>query len=134
MNKFKGTIKDISENSALNFITVDVNSTDIFALTLELNENFKTGAEVNLFFKETEIILSKTSESIIGSENIIHSEIMTVEKGEIFSEILCGSSAGNFKAISTNVSVDKNLLPGTKVYALIKASAITLGLQTRNEP
>jgi molybdopterin-binding protein len=128
MNEFKGNIKSITSDSLLNLVKIGINTCEFSVLTLELNERFKEGIETNLFFKETEIILTKDTGCIIGSENIVEAVILEVVKGSVLSEILLGSAAGNFKAVLTNISIDSDVVPGLKVYALIKACAITLGL------
>ena len=129
MNSFEGKIINVENYSIFNFLSVDVNGQIFISLTLQLNENFKAGGRVNIFFKETEVFISKKSNEMIGVENVIKTKLLSVTKGDFFSELTLDSQAGNIKVILTNDSIKKNILTaGETIYAIIKANEISLSI------
>jgi molybdopterin-binding protein len=134
MNLLKGVIKQISKNSILNLITVEVNNQNITAITLQLNEQFQEGKEVILFFKETEVLITQKNGSIIGAENVIPSRIISIKKGNFFSEFTIDSACGNISVLLSNFSLNDNKLSeGDSIFIIIKATEISLSANLNGE-
>lgn len=131
MNSFKGNISHIKTKGNLSIITIQIN--DEIALKSIVLETPKTASflridnEIEVLFKETEVILSIDQNSRTSVQNNIPGTIKHIEKGALLSKVNLATSAGELTTIiSTDAIHDLNLKVGLKVTALIKLNEIML--------
>ncbi|MGW8168597.1 MAG: hypothetical protein ACWGHH_01140 [Sulfurovaceae bacterium] len=84
MNQLKGQITSIQSSQHLSLVNVEVAGDSLHLLLLE--KPIETvGSEVDLVFKESEVILSK--EAICSTANICRGVIGKIEEGEILTYV-----------------------------------------------
>lgn len=131
MNSFKGNICHINTKGNLSIVAIRVNN-EIVIKSIVL-ETPKTASflvvnnEIEVLFKETEVILSIDLNSKNSVQNRILGTIKHIEKGALLSKVTLDTSAGELTTIiSTDAITDLNLKLNLKVIALIKLNEIML--------
>ena len=80
-----------------------------------------------VFFKETEVLITKSQDHVIGAENTIYGVVDYIVIGEFFSELIISIKCGKISALLTNQSLkSQHVKKGDMVYAVIKANEISL--------
>jgi len=130
MNILKGNITNIKGSESLSLVKIEVGSiifTSIIIDTPESETYFKTGNSVNVYFKETEVIIAKNEPLNVSIQNKILCKINSIKNGEILSELYLSFGEFNIKSIITSNAVKTlNLKNGDTVLALIKTNEISL--------
>lgn len=130
MNKLKGNITSVRGSESLSLVKIAVGSTIFTSIIIDTPESeayFKTGNTVNVYFKETEVIIAKNEPLNISIQNKILCEIDSIKNGEILSELHLSFGEFNIKSIiTTNAVKTLNLKNGDAVLALIKTNEISL--------
>jgi molybdopterin-binding protein len=95
MNILNGTINKITKVDSLILIEVEVSKKNFTSLVLEDNDNnqYMLGENVNIIFKETEVMVA-TPHSIISARNSFVSTIVDIEQGKLLCNITF--SFGNY--------------------------------------
>ncbi|GAX88286.1 conserved hypothetical protein [Lebetimonas natsushimae] len=121
MNKIKAELVEIKNKDDVNLLIFKCKGNFIKVITLEINFDID---EANLFFKPTMVSISK-EKCKTSIENNLKAKILSIEKGEIFSNIYCKYNDEEIEVIILNESVNKlNLNINDEVYLMIKASDI----------
>lgn len=85
------------------------------------------GSLVKLYFKETEVILSKGSELKISLQNKVPCEIMSITKGLLLSEIaLVFGKHRIISIITTNACEQLDLQVNDRVVAMVKTNELSI--------
>jgi molybdopterin-binding protein len=130
MNILSGNITSIIGSESLSLVKIEVGSiifTSIIIDTPESETYFKTGNSVNVYFKETEVIIAKNEPLNISIQNKILCKIDSIKNGEILSELHLSFGEFNIKSIITSNAVKTlNLKNGDAVLALIKTNEVSL--------
>ncbi len=107
MNCLRGYIEDFSGQGNLTLLHVRVNSVFFTVMVIENAQNvdsLKKGAEVELLFNESEVILGKNISGLLSIVNSFKSRVLSIEYGVVFSRL-------------------KLDLFGEKIYSLITTEA-----------
>jgi molybdopterin-binding protein len=124
MNKLIGNITSIKTSDVISLIKIivgDILFTSIVIDTPETLDYLKIGNAINLYFKETEIIISKTGDLKISLQNQIPCKIVSINLGLILSELHLMFGAYKITAIITsNACEHLHLQENDKIIALIK--------------
>ena len=130
MNKLIGSIEQIKESGSLSMVSLKCTT---FPLHVIIIDNSKTvdyltiGNEIQVLFKETALILTKSEHPRLSIPNKIPGQISTISKGEVLSKVEIKSSAGNLVAIIPSVTLDSLALSiGNQVFAFVKTNEILL--------
>lgn len=130
MNILKGNIINIQGSESLSLVKIAVGSTFFTAIVIDTPESetyFKIGNTVNVYFKETEVIIAKNELLNISIPNKILCQINFMKQGKILTELHLGFEEFNIKSlITTNACKTLNLKNGDAVLALIKTNEISL--------
>lgn len=130
MNALIGKIKTIQTSNSLSLVKVEVEETIFTSIVIDTAETLnylKVGNEVTLFFKETEVIIAKTTDISISVQNKLLCKISRINQGEILSEISLEFGKKILKSIiTTNACKQLNLQENDEVMALIKTNEISL--------
>lgn len=130
MNILKGNITNIHGIDSLSLVKIAVEGTTFTAIIIDTPESevyFKIGNTVNVYFKETEVIIAKNEPLNISIQNKILCKIESMKQGEILTELYLRFGEFNIKSlITTNACKTLNLKNGDAVLALIKTNEVSL--------
>ena len=130
MNTLKGHITGINSSDMISLITVDVDGDTFSSIILEGKSgevNYKTGDQVNIFFKETEVGIAKGLSGLISFRNRFAGKINKIEKGDVLARIIMdykGHTIGSI--ISTKSTEEMCLKRNELVEWLVKSSEVSL--------
>ena len=133
MNATTGHITHIESTTHLSVVTVQLSETIsvkiIVVETPETASYLKLQQQVQVYFKETEVIIAQPNACISSIENKIPATIASIHNGSLLSTVSLKTSIGNIKAlISTPAIHSLNLAPQQEVTALIKMNEIMLSV------
>ena len=133
MNKFSGHIIEIKSSGSLSLVSIGLEKNEVLHAiivdTPETADYLKTNTEIEAKFKETEVILSKTSDPSISLKNRIEGRISRIEKGDLLSRLVLDTAQGDLVAvISNNELQDLDLFVGQNVFAFIKSNEISISV------
>lgn len=130
MNILKGNITSIQGSESLSLVKIAVGSTILTSIIIDTPDSevhFKIGKTVNVYFKETEVIIAKNEPLNISIQNKIICIIDSIRNGEILSELQLSFGEFTIKSlITTNAVKTLNLKTGDAVLALIKTNEVSL--------
>lgn len=86
MNQIEGVIKKIKSVDEISNVYVKSSNGMLSVLILDGEKLYKEGDIVNLFFKETEVMIA-TKNSLVSTKNSFISPIISIKKGEILAQI-----------------------------------------------
>lgn len=130
MNILKGNITNKKGSESLSLVKIAVGSTTFTAIIIDTPESedyFKIGNSVNVYFKETEVIIAKNEPLNISIQNKIICKIDSMKQGDILTELHLSFGEFNIKSIITSNAVKTlNLKNDDFVLALIKTNEVSL--------
>ena len=131
MNSLRGTITDVEIDRELSLVTVVLNDkVYLYAIVIDspqTNSYLTKNNEIQVHFKETEVIIGKEDQSELSIENIIKGKIETIEEDPLLSKISIGTSVGTIIAIISTKSRRKlDLKKDDLVWAMVKTNEIML--------
>ncbi len=124
LNRLKGRIISIQSSQHLSLVNVEIGGDSLHFLLLEkLIET--VGSEVDLVFKESEVILSK--EAIHSTANICKGLISKIEEGEVLTYVTLLHNGIEIAAlVPTATFILMGCKTGDGVYWIISPSEISL--------
>lgn len=133
MNSLQGHITDIEVSGSLSIVTVRVNSENSMkAIVIETPETAPYlfhGNEVNVLFKETEVVIGLEHNLAVSMQNRIDGTIIRIEKGDLISKIRLDTSAGIIASVISTAAIGQlNLREGLFVTAMVKLTEIMLSI------
>ncbi|MDT0677283.1 TOBE domain-containing protein [Autumnicola musiva] len=130
MNTLKGEISAIHSSGSLSMLSILVKGLQLKVIVVETPETasyLRTGKEINLLFKETEVILACGPFSAISIENRIPGTIIKILQGELLSEIKISTLQGEITAVIANTAIEElQLSKNTEVIVMVKSNEIML--------
>lgn len=131
MNQLKGVITDIRSHEGISSVKVKASDRFIFtSVIIDSPEIFlflQKNNEVNILFKETEVIIAKGEVNNISIQNKIPCEIASIKAGEILCQVNLLSEKIKIISIITRNAFDQlDLKKGEKVIALVKSNEVSL--------
>lgn len=129
MNAFPGTITSLTGSDTMRLVKVLVKDTPVSALFINnpVETPFKEGEQVQVIFKETEVIMAKGDVSEISLQNKFFGTVTNVETSTILSKLEIDSQIGTIHSIITSNAVKQlDIKVGDAVYAMVKTNEILL--------
>jgi len=132
MNSFPGSIVDIQTSGSISMVGVRVGgNTDFFSVVIDTPETASylvKGRQVQLLFKETEVVLATIgAANNISIENKILGTILTMERGVLLCRLVLTTHLGEVVAMLSEKSVAQlGLKENMEVAILIKLNEIIL--------
>ncbi|MDN5213988.1 TOBE domain-containing protein [Fulvivirgaceae bacterium BMA12] len=130
MNVLPGTIKEIITEGDLSLVKVEVLDTTFKSIVVEnpqTSHYLKIGHQVNLLFKETEVVIGLPDADHISLQNRMLCEIQHINKGKLLSDLSLSFKQHTLNAVITSHAVEQlKLQPQDQVVALIKTNEIML--------
>lgn len=133
MNKIKGHIRAIDTQDDLSVVVVGANAAAEISLTAIVIETpaqtkwLQPGHPITCLFKETELVIAKTSDLQISMQNKLPCIITGITSGQLLCDITLQFGHQHLRSIITrNACEQMNLRPGDAVTALIKTTEVSI--------
>ncbi|WP_457627820.1 TOBE domain-containing protein [Persephonella sp.] len=130
MNRIKAVIKSVESSDSISLVELETAAGKMSAVVVETPDSadyLKTGREVYILFKETEVSIGKDLSGRISLRNRFDCTVLTVEKGKILSRIVMDCKGERIVSIITTRSVESlELKEGDRVTALVKTNEVSL--------
>lgn len=131
MNKLRGKIESVEVSGNLSIVSLLIGKgTKLKSIVIETPETaayLKTGIEISALFKETEVIIGTGDQLNVSIQNKIQGAIISIEKGNLLSEIIVDIEGGEITAIiSTSAAEELGLQSKMVVTTMIKMNEIML--------
>ena len=130
MNILKGEISHIESHDSLSLVKIKVgkyNFTTIVIETSDTADYLKIGNEINVLFKETEVLICRKPCPDISLQNRMDCSIQNIDRGKLLSHLTLLTEVGNIRSIITSNAVRQlGLKPKDAVIAMIKTNEIML--------
>ena len=130
MNILKGIIEKLTIHGKLTLINLKVKGVLMSAIVIDTPDTapyLKTGNEITVLFKETEVIMATGNTDQISLRNKFYGTIDKIETNEILSKLTINTSVGKIKSIITTNAVNQlQLKKNIEVTAMVKTNEIML--------
>ena len=129
MNILPGTIREIQTHGNLTLARIAVSDITFSSIVIETPATatyLKPGTEVQVMFKETEVIIAKSSQEI-SLQNRIPVRITEITKGQLLSQLLLQFHDYQICSVITSNAVNQlQLKHGSEVIAMVKTNEVML--------
>jgi len=123
-NEIKAVVEKIYKSDFLHVVKFDCSGVKLSMMSLEL-PNIKEYDKVLLSVKPTHISLSKLYPSQTTISNILLSEVIDIQNGDVLSMVLLKTGESMIESIITlEASKRLDIKKSDKVYALVKSSEL----------
>lgn len=128
MNILNARIKRIKSTDGITHIYAQSGTNIFSSLLLSADQEYQEGQNVNLIFKETEVMIA-TKDSHVSSRNSFVSPIISIERGEILARVEFNLEGTEIVSIITKDALDDI---GCKVDEefmwFIKSNEVSIGV------
>ncbi len=134
-NQIAGKVSKIVEGAVNVELFIEIKGGDkitaIITKEAAMELELKVGSEVRALFKANAVLVAKGEKPKISARNILEGKIVAVEKGAINADVRVELNGGNtiVAQITNDACEELSLKAGESVYAVLKASAIMLGVE-----
>ncbi len=132
MNRLKGTIVRMESSETVSRVEIDVHGDVFVSVLLETPQSaayLKTGQEVKLLFKETEVAIAKNLSGVISLSNRITARIKKIETSKVLSKLWLDYQGSEIISIISTRSVERlSLSVGDDIEWLVKANEISIAV------
>ena len=130
MNIIKGKISRIKVNGDLSIVKVAIGETTFSTILIDTPDTasyLKLDNEVNVIFKETEVILGVGDMSGISLRNKLVGKVISIESDRLLSKVTINTDLGPITSIITSNAVTQlKIVVGLEVSAMIKTNELML--------
>ncbi|PKB16348.1 molybdopterin-binding protein [Flavobacterium sp. 5] len=130
MNSLLGNITKITTEGSLSLVQLKVQNTILTSIVIdtpETSDYLKTGNNVKVLFKETEVILAKNISGIISLQNKMDCIVDSFEKGKLLSKIILNFGENKITSVITRNAFDQlGIQEKDEITAMIKTNEISL--------
>lgn len=125
-----GTIVELRTEGQMSLVSIKVGSHLISSIVLETPASasyLANGGQVNVLFKETEVILAKGPVEGISVQNKLPGKIVEIESAVLLSRVTIDIGTDKIVSIITTKGASQlNLKVNDEIVAMIKTNEITL--------
>ncbi|MCI0500325.1 MAG: hypothetical protein L0Y61_01080 [Epsilonproteobacteria bacterium] len=126
MNRIQGVIKHIKSADGITHIYVESDDKILSSVILSEDEEYQKEENVNLLFKETEVMVA-TSESIVSARNSFISPITYINMDEILAEIHFDFDGVKIVSVVTRSALyDLKCKVGDKFRWFVKSNEVSI--------
>lgn len=127
MNRLEAYVSDIQQAENITIVTFDAQGRVLRMMALGLNLPLYVGTRVILGFKASHVSLSVGLTDGLSISNRLDAVVETVETGALLCSVMLRVGPARIESIITRESAKRmELVPGTEVRALIKASDLSV--------
>lgn len=131
MNLLKGTIHHIETHGSISIVIVQVGTLFLKSIVLENPDTatyLQLNHPVNIYFKETEVIVSKAGDLEISLQNKLPCILEELQVGQLLTRLKMMVEGFRITSVITSHAVDElRLQTGNRIFAWIKTNEIMLG-------
>ena len=132
MNTLRGTILSIETKGNLSLIKIQVGESKLTSIIIETPQSATylfEGNELNVLFKETEVVIGKGKNIPISMQNKFTCKVQDVEVGALLGKLTLQHPAGVIRSVITaNAIRQLDIQIGEEVIALVKTNEIMLSV------
>ena len=131
MNSFKGQIEKVETHGKLSIVSFDM-GLEIILKAIIIDDihsapHIEKGRNIQVMFKETEVILSSELNPNLSIENRIVGKVLEIEKGHLLSRIKIETPIGCIISVVSTEALNKlNLIANTEVLVMVKLNEIII--------
>lgn len=130
MNNLLGEIVAIKSDEHFSIVEMSVDGTVFKSIIIETPDTvpfLRTGNQINIMFKESEVSIAKDFKGRISLQNKIPCSIKGIEKGKLLSKIILDFNTKKIVSIITTGAVEQlQLKENDTVLALVKTNEVIL--------
>lgn len=130
MNQLSGKVLSIDTQDQLSLVRVEVRDAVLCTIIVNRPEEvpyLDIGKEVQVLFKETEVVIALPECKGISLQNQLLCEVLELQKGALLSRLSLGHPAGKLVSIITSRAIEQlGIGVGSMVKALIKTNEMML--------
>ncbi|MCL3782636.1 tobe domain protein [Prolixibacteraceae bacterium JC049] len=130
MNSFKCQIESIEVSGNLSLVTVFCKGVLLKSIIIETPQSadyLRIGNDINIHFKETEVIISDKELTGISLCNKVEGKVANIELGNLLSKIELETVLGQILVVLPTESLKSlNLTIDSEVYAWVKTTEVML--------
>jgi len=130
MNTLRGTISSIETEGNISLVKVQVGDSKLTSVIIETPQSATylfEGNELNVLFKETEVVIGKGEEISISLQNRLECIVQNIEVGALLGKLTLQHPKGIIRSVITaNAIRQLNIKVGDEVMALIKTNEVML--------
>ncbi|QNL20974.1 TOBE domain-containing protein [Hyphobacterium sp. CCMP332] len=130
MNRFKSIIEEVESEGSMSLVKLKSGNNFFTSIVLDNPQNSNylfIGNEIEILFKETEVIIDTNTNHNSSLRNRILGNIEKIEHTAILSKIVLKTEVGTITSIITRGSAERlNLKIDDTVFAMIKTNEIIL--------
>ena len=130
MNILRGTILSIETEGNLSLVKVQVGDSKLTSIIIETSQSATylfEGNELNVLFKETEVVIGKGKDIPISLQNRLICKVQNIEIGALLGKLTLQHPQGIIRSVITaNAIRQLEVKVGDEVTALIKTNEVML--------
>ena len=130
MNTLRGKISSIQTKGNISLVKVQVGDSQLTSVIIETPQSATylfEGNELNVLFKETEVVIGKGKEIPISLQNKLTCKVEKVEVGALLGKVILKHPKGIIRSVITaNAIRQLDIKVGDEVTALIKTNEVML--------
>lgn len=129
MNSLSGKVSDIRGEHSLSLVSIDVNGIRMSSVVIESADSPKLqpGQEVQVLFKETEVVLGLPVDHKISLQNRIPCVVEEIDSGGLLARVKMHHNGIRLESIVTARAVQQlGIQVGSEVIAMIKTNEVLL--------
>ena len=129
MNCLNGTISNIRGEQSLSIVSIDVNGIKMSSVVIESPDSarLQPGQEVQVLFKETEVVLGLPGNHQISLQNRIPCIVEEIDSGGLLARVKMRHNGLIVESIVTDRAIEQlGIKSGSEVIAMIKTNEVLL--------
>lgn len=130
MNSLSGIISHIEVDGKLSLVKVQVGHLELSVIVIDTPQTvdyLKIGRQIHVIFKETEVIVGKTTGVELSLQNKISGVITHMSVEKLLTKLILSTPYGEISSIITsNAIAQLGIKVGDKVLAMIKTNEMML--------
>ncbi len=129
MNSLRGKISEVKGDHALSLVRIEVNGITMSSVVLDPPDSphLQPGQEVNVLFKETEVVLGLPGDHAISLQNRIPCTVADISAGGLLARVKMQYNEHMIESIVTARAVQQlGIRKGSQVMAMIKTNEVLL--------
>lgn len=130
MNAHKGTIEKIEVSGNLSLVSINVGDCHFKSIVIETPKTADyliAGKEINVMFKESEVIIGLEDKPRISLRNRMPGTISKIEKGQLLTKLTLDTKIGEiFSIITSNAVAELGLHVGCAAVGMVKTNEVLI--------
>ena len=129
MNRLRGIVRNTKGEHNLSLVELDVQGVTMRSVVIDPPDAdyLAKGNEVNILFKETEVVLGTPEDHRISLQNRLLCTVREIQEGDLLARVQLEFKDKSIESIVTAKAVrELNLTKGASVFAMIKTNEVLI--------